>query len=149
MKKYCPCYQALNFIRFFMTLASFLLNYLSLRFLSFNIVLMWCFIALFWSVTIFVGFIYLPVYFSNTYYGISKTFITKNSGVFYISRQTMRSQSMAFLTAVVPPFGKYTGCNLLIVHAMGGNIIMAFLSYDDINEISAALEKEIKKPNKI
>lgn len=79
--------------------------------------------------------VYLPLYFKNVLYYVSGTELVKHSGLFFRRRQTMRCSAVQYTTAIRTPFSKVTGLNFLVLHALGGQLILTFLSHKDLEDI--------------
>lgn len=89
----------------------------------------------------FIG-IYLPLYFRNTAYFISHRTLIKQSGIFFVRKQTLRADAIQYTTAVTGPFSKSNGLNLLILNALGGRMMLFFLSRRDMDEILRLLRTQ-------
>ncbi|NLZ47072.1 MAG: hypothetical protein GX896_10325 [Clostridiales bacterium] len=145
MKKFRPSRYALHFLRISMIGISVLATYLFLRYLSPYQILMYVLIGLFWSMTFLFGVILLPIYFSRTTYNVSQEFVMKNSGMIFTSKQFMRGSSIQYITTSILPLSSATSFNFIIINALGGKMILSFLSKSDALEITATLNRGIEK----
>lgn len=145
MKKYRPSRYALHFLRITMIIVSACANYLFLRFLQPYPILMYVLIGIFWGLCFLFGFILFPIYFSRTTYNISQNIIMKNSGMIFTNKQFMRGSSIQYITTTILPFSSATSLNFIIINALGGKIILSFLSKADVLEITAVLNRSIEK----
>ena len=148
MKRYFPDRTCMNIIRLIILTVTLALIVCSYVFLSFIPILMWILIGVFATAGIFMGSVYLPIWFRNTRYCISKKEINKVSGCFITSKQLMRTSAVQYTTTVRTPFSKITGLNFLIFNAMGGKIIWLFLSRKDIDEILKLIERVVNQNEK-
>lgn len=144
MKRYFPDRTCMNIIRLIILIVTFALIICSYIFLSFIPILMWILVGVFAIAGIFIGSVYLPIWFRNTRYCISKKEINKVSGCFITSKQLMRTSAVQYTTTVRTPFSKITGLNFLIFNAMGGKIIWLFLSRKDLDEILKLIERSVQ-----
>lgn len=88
--------------------------------------------------------IFLPLYFKNTVYHVSKEDVIKYSGFFIKSQQYMKVSSVQYVTKLFTPFSKYTGFNFLKLNALGGDIVLLFLTKADAEAISSVIFSSIK-----
>lgn len=143
MKKYYPCKSSLNILRVIILLLVILVYILARVYLSRYPIIMWIAISIVWVACVFSTVISLPLNFSKTSYTVSSKEIAKYSGVLIQTRQLMRVSSVQYITEVTTLFSKHTGFNFLIANALGGNIVLLFLSKVDLIEIAATLSSEI------
>ena len=92
---------------------------------------------------VFFASIYVPLYFTNAFVTISTKTVSKHSGFFIKSNQTMKISSIQYITAINIPLFKYIGFNFLILSAFGGNLILIFLKKDDCKELYENIVKRI------
>lgn len=93
----------------------------------------------------FFAGIFLPLYFRNTTYFVSGTTIVKQSGVFFLHKQTMRVRAIQYTTAIHGPFSKVSGLNLLVLNALGGRMLLFFLNRHDMDEILRLLRTQLDR----
>lgn len=147
MKKYRPSASGLSVIRIILIIACIVVIVLSRRYLSFIPILMYTVMGLFCFVALFAAMILLPIIFAKSYYTVTDEDIQKLSGMFFIRRQYMKMSSVQYITTVITPFSALTGLNFIIVNALGGRLILWFLSKKDVLEISASLNRNIRSGN--
>ncbi|MFT3950528.1 MAG: hypothetical protein QM689_00855 [Oscillospiraceae bacterium] len=145
MRKYKPNKSALSFIRLLIFLACAAACYAANRYLEAYPILMYCVYAICAGVFVTVGIFLLPVYFAKTSYLISADDITKISGLFVVRKDYMLTGSIQYLTTVTIPFSRFTALNFIIVNALGGKVLLAFLRSNEVIEISATLNHAIRK----
>ncbi|MBQ7990741.1 MAG: hypothetical protein IJ080_04690 [Oscillospiraceae bacterium] len=95
------------------------------------IIFMAVFAALYLVVIIFV----LPKWYSSLKYVIDNGKITSYAGIFTRTYTIMRISSIQHAAIVSTPLSKYTSFNFISLNALGGNIIMLFLSDKDCHKI--------------
>lgn len=144
IKKYRPSSAGLGVIRIALILASIAVILLSKRYLSAYPIIMYTVIGIFCAAAFAIGMILLPIIFAKSTYSISDEEIQKVSGMFFISRQFMKTSCIQYITTVTTPLSKLTGLNFIIVNALGGRMILLFLSMNDALEISASLNRTIR-----
>jgi uncharacterized membrane protein YdbT with pleckstrin-like domain len=105
---------------------------------------MWIIIAILAVAGIFIGSVYLPVFFKSAGYYINSDKIVKKTGVFIKTNQCMKISSVQYITSVTTPFSMHTGFNFIILNAFGGSLILSFLSKKDMDEISSFIFDKIK-----
>lgn len=86
-------------------------------------------------IDIFIIFFYMPMYFSRLSYEMNDEKITKHSGVFLKSHQSVRYSTVQYTAVITTPFSKYTGLNFVILFVYGGSLRLMFLSHDNAMEI--------------
>lgn len=145
MKKYTPAKKAMFFfaILFFILLAAVGAGayYVAKRF-SLQMLMMIVF-AIFALVVIIAVFAYLPLYFKHTAFYVGESSIKRNSGAFMLTSQMMKIKSVQYVSRVKLPFSKLTAFNFIIVSALGGKIVLGFLSDEDSNEIEDSIRRYI------
>lgn len=87
-----------------------------------------------------LDFILLPIYFSKTFYCITDELITKNSGMIFTAKQLMKKSSVQYISVIKLPLSDYTAFNFIIIHALGGTMLLSFLSSSDTEEIAKAFD---------
>ncbi len=83
------------------------------------------------SIDIFFMFIYLPLYFSSLSYDTTDTEITRHSGVYFRSHQSVLYSAVQYSTVVTTPLSRYTGLNFLVFFVYGGQLRLDFLTHED------------------
>lgn len=144
-KKYRPSPSGLTVIRLLLIIISVAAVIVSKVYLSAYPIIMYSVIGLFCFGSFALGMILLPIVFAKSYYVISDSEIHKTSGMFIITRQYMKADSIQYVTVVTTPLSSLTGLNFVFVNALGGRMIMLFLSKSDALEISAALNEIIRR----
>lgn len=145
MKKYTPAKKAMFFfaILFFILLAAVGAGayYVAKRF-SLQMLMMIVF-AIFALAIIIAVFAYLPLYFKHTAFYVGENSIKRNSGAFMLTSQMMKIKSVQYVSRVKLPFSKLTALNFIIVSALGGKIVLGFLSDEDSSEIEDSIRRYI------
>ena len=134
MKIYTPDRKALFTLRVLITLLTVILTAI-LRFYIPVDVLVFIFASAFATIAIFAMFIYLPLFFSSLRYDSSETEITRHSGVFLNSHQTIQYSAVQYTTLITTPFSRKSGLNFIVLFMYGGQLPLMFLSYKDAQEI--------------
>ncbi len=145
MKKYYPCKTSLIILKVLGLLFTAGINVLAKLFLAPYRIIMWLVILLFWTSYIVILFIAMPIYFSRTNYFISKNEIAKQSGIIYFTRQIMRTESIQYVTTLSTPLSSFSGFNFIFFNALGGRVVLFFLSKKDMNEIDALISANIRQ----
>lgn len=86
-------------------------------------------------IDIFIIFFYIPMYFSKLSYEMNDEKITKHSGVFLKSHQSVRYSTVQYTAVITTPFSQYTGLNFVILFVYGGSLRLMFLNQDNAMEI--------------
>ena len=79
--------------------------------------------------------IILPIWYKTFKYVINNGKITSYSGLFSRSYRIMRISSIQHASVLSMPMSKYTSFNFISLNALGGNMLMLFLSDKDCMEI--------------
>ena len=87
------------------------------------------------AVSLGLMFIYLPLYFSSVSYLVTSDEIIRSSGVLVKFHQSIKLPLVQHSMVITTPFSKFTGMNFLLFFALGGQINLMFLSYEDMMEI--------------
>lgn len=145
MKKYYADKTCSALFRIILLAVTCLLIFCAYHFLHSIPILMWVLTIVFATAYLLFGVIWLPLYFSKTNCSISSTEIVKNSGIFWQTKQIMPMESVQYATLITTFFSKYTGFNFVIVNALGGNIMLMFLSSSDAEEIMKTIRLSIDK----
>lgn len=130
MKYFRPDKNALITLRIFIFSVSLIILAVIRLYIPMSIVLGIAAIAL-GTVDIFFIFIYLPLYFRALSFESDENGITKHSGVIFKSHQSVRYSTVQYTTVINAPFSKYTGINIVILFAYGGQLRLMFLSEED------------------
>ena len=104
----------------------------------------WSLIALFVIAYVLFIMIILPLWYSSASYAVSSDEIVVRYGVFSKIRQYMRLSAVQYITHVSFPFSRITGFNFIVINALGGKIVLMFLSDRDATEISAKIDKAVR-----
>ena len=91
--------------------------------------------ALFVTLGIFVAGVYLPCWFAHLQYNVTDSHITKRSGAFYITERTVRFSSVQYTDTMRFPLTKSLGLGFVMLHVLGGGMLLMFLKEKDIQEI--------------
>lgn len=87
------------------------------------------------AISLGLMFIYLPMYFSSVSYFVTSNEIIRSSGVLVKFHQSIKLPLVQHSMVITTPFSKFTGMNFLLFFALGGQINLMFLSYEDMMEI--------------
>lgn len=79
--------------------------------------------------------ILLPMWYKTIKYTVSDRNITAYSGLFSKTTRIMKVSSVQNVSRISMPLSKVTGFNFIGINALGGRIIMMFLSEKDCEEI--------------
>lgn len=145
MKKYYTDKTCLALIRIILLAVTSALIFSAYYFLRSLPILMWILTAVFGVAYLIFGVIWLPLYFTNTNCSVSSDEIIRHSGIFWRTKQIMPMESVQYVTLITTFFSKYTGLNFVIVNALGGSIILMFLSVSDAEEIMKSIRSSIDK----
>ena len=86
------------------------------------------------AVSLGLMFIYL-LYFSSVSYLVTSDEIIRSSGVLVKFHQSIKLPLVQHSMVITTPLSKFTGMNFLFFFALGGQINLMFLSYEDMMEI--------------
>lgn len=92
--------------------------------------------------SVWTAFIWLPFYFKKASFLISPEALTCSTGFLWRTRKTMRTSSIQYVTLITFPFLKTTGFNFILVSALGGKLLIPFLSEKDAKEILKRLSPD-------
>ena len=143
MKKYYADKTCLNVLRVLALVVTLSLIFVDYYFLYFIPIVMWALIGLFSLTFILFGIIWLPLYFSRASYIVSSLEVIRNIGFFFRIRQIMKVSAIQYVTLMTTPFSSITGFNFVIVNALGGNLLLLYLSKTDAEEIVRTLSAAI------
>ena len=136
MKKYYADRKSLNIFRVILLIIVAALDGLAYYFLlpifplAARIV-----IILITTIYAFAAWIILPLWYRSVAYLVSSDTIVVKSGFITQSSHIMRVSAAQHVVLVTTPFSKYTGMNFITVNALGGFVVMLFLSRSDAVEI--------------
>lgn len=130
MRSFKPDRHALTTLRLLITLFSLVLFGIVKMYVLLDIVAVIFGIAIA-SAAIFAMFIYLPLYFSSLSFDTTDTEITKHSGVYFKSHQSVLYSTVQYTTVVTTPFSQYTGLNFVVFYVYGGQLRLLFLTQED------------------
>lgn len=142
MRRYFADRTGLRLLRLGVILLTAVLMLLSVRLFSAVPPFLQALLLLFLILGTCLAGIFLPLYFRNAAYFVSSTHIVKQSGIFFLRKQTMRINAVQYTTAAIGPFSKSSGLNLLILNALGGRMFLFFLSRHDMDEILRLLREQ-------
>ncbi len=108
-------------------------------------ILMYSLIGLFWGLSVLFGLILLPMYFRRTVIYISPSEITVHTGLILLRRIHMKMSAVQYVTRISAPILTLLGFNFIIIRALGGNIILPFLSAADSDSIADIIDIEINE----
>jgi len=145
MKKYYPNKTALKMLKILFFLVALILTCVAKLYLSVYPMIMFLVIGLFWTLFVLVALISLPIFFSKTYYFVSTNEVAKQSGIFFESNQLMRVSSIQYISTVATPLSKYTGFNFIKLNALGGYLVLLFLSKSDADDMTATISASLRK----
>lgn len=134
MKTYLPDKRALLTLRILIILISLILIGIVRIYIPLDIVVIIFSIAII-TAAIFFMFIYLPLYFGSLRYEATDTELTRHSGVFMKSHQTVQFSAVQYYTVVTTPMSHKTGLNFIVLFVYGGQFQLMYLSSSDIREI--------------
>lgn len=144
LKKYYADKTCLNLLRVLILILTVGLIVAAYYFLRPIPILMWILIGIFSAIYFFVGILWLPLYFSRASYLVSSQEIIRNTGFFWHMQQVMKVPAIQYATLITTPLSKYTGLNFIVVNALGGSMLLLFLSGKDAEEILRTLSSAMK-----
>ncbi len=145
MRRYQPNRSALALLRLLIFCICAAGSFAAYHYLRAYPILMYVIFGLCAGLFVLAGLIILPVYFAQTRYAVSAEDISKTTGFFIFRKDYMLTESIQYLTTITIPFSRYTAFNFIIVNALGGKILLAFLKNNEVTEISAVLNHAIRK----
>lgn len=145
IKRFKPHIAALNFLEICVAVAAFLISLLCVVYLKRFELLMYIIVGAVCSLAFVIDFILLPLWFSRTTYTVTEEMITKKGGLFFFTKQFMKTDSVQYVSVVKLPFSKLNSFNFIIVHALGGVIVMQFLSSVEADQMAKLLNGFAKK----
>lgn len=139
MKKYYADRTCLNLLRVFLFTITLCIIIAIKYYLQSFPRFMWLSILVLAVLYLAVGIIWLPLYFSRACYMVSSREVIRCSGFFFQVKQFMKVEAIQYVTLVKTPFSRLTGLNFVIINALGGNLLLLFLSRGDAEEIERTL----------
>ncbi|MCQ2490748.1 MAG: PH domain-containing protein [Ruminococcus sp.] len=147
MRSFKPDRHALLTLRLAIAALSLLLLCAVRIYITMDIVLLIISIAIL-TIDIFFICIYLPLYFRSLSFDATDKEITKHSGVYFRSHQSVLYSTVQYTTVVTTPFSQYTGLNFVVLYVYGGQLRLMFLKQEDAMYVlrrTGASEKEAEK----
>lgn len=143
MKVYQADKNCMIFIRVLILLIMIGLDALAHIYLSNYKLIMYITMGVVSILGIFFASIYVPLYFKMVSFRVSKDVLSKESGFFIKTNQTMKVSSVQYVTTIYIPLFRYIGFNFIIFNALGGHMIFNFLSKQDSTNIIEYINKQI------
>lgn len=134
MKTYRPDKNGLLTLRVLILAASLVMFWIVKYYIPVDILVFIITIAIV-TFDIFTMFIYLPFFFRYLSYTSDGKEITRHSGVFIKTHQTVQYSSVQYTTVITTPFSQYTGLNFIVFFVYGGQMQIMFLDQKDAKEI--------------
>ncbi len=144
MKKLKPNITALNVLQILLALVAFLISLICVMYLRRFKLLMYIIVGIVCSLAFIMDFILMPLYFSRTSYTFDKNAISKKGGLFFTKKQLMKLSSVQYYTSIKTPLSSFTSLNFIIIHALGGVVILHYLSKNDLKEVEHILSESLK-----
>ncbi len=143
LKKYYADKSCLNILKVALLIFALSLTFIDYYFLFFTPILMWSLIFIFGLAYIIIGLVWLPLYFGKSSYVVSSAEVIRNTGLIVRFRHVMKVNAIQYVTLITTPFSAATGLNFVIVNALGGNLLLLYLSKPDAEEIVHTLTEAI------
>lgn len=143
MKVYQADKNCMIFIRVLILLVMIGLDALAYIYLTNYKLIMYITMGVVSILGIFFASIYVPLYFKMVSFRVSKDVLSKESGFFIKTNQTMKVSSVQYVTTIYIPLFRYIGFNFIIFNALGGHMIFNFLSKQDSTDIIEYINKQI------
>ena len=134
MKQYYPDRHCLTTLRLMITAAVIIILSAVRYYIPIEKVVIYTTIGVI-TVACIEMFVHLPLFFSSISYTVTRTEVTKSSGVFIKVHQSVRYSSIQYTTIISSPFSQYTGFNFIIFFVYGGQLRLLFLKQSDAKEI--------------
>ena len=144
MKRIRPSVGALYFLQIFLALLAFGISLISVLYLRRFRLLMYIIVGVVCSLAFLFDLILLPLYFSRTLYSFDKNAISKKGGLFYNKKQLMKFSSVQYYTTVKTPLSELTSLNFVIIHALGGRVVLNYLSAKELAEVEGIMSENLK-----
>lgn len=139
LRKYYADQTCMNLIRTITFIVLLLLSWASWYYLRPFPMIMWILLAIFLIVYVIMGMIWLPLWFKRLTFCLSPQELVYNCGLIICSRRIMKVDAIQFVTLVTTPFSKHTGLNFILISALGGSLLLPFLSYADAKTVYSFL----------
>lgn len=140
IKNYKPHRNALNFLRLATSVLALALTVACVILLENYNVAMYIGVGVVCGLAFFVDFILLPLYFAKCSFTIGQNGATKHGGIFFTTASHVKKSSVQYVTVVKTPLSKLTAMNFIIIHVLGGIVILNFVSSDDVDEIDVIMK---------
>lgn len=160
MKKYYTDKKSLTFLRVVTLIIiiciiyglKYLMYYLRQKypkyFVTINVtipeIVVWSLIAIFVIAYVLFILIILPLWYTTVSYALTDEEIIAKYGLFAKVRQYMKLSAVQYITRLSFPFSKYTSFNFIFVNALGGRLVLMFLSDKDAKEIALQIDRYLK-----
>ena len=144
MKHIKPNVTALYFLQIFLAIVAFGISLLCVIYLRRFKLLMYIIVGVVCALAFLMDFILMPLYFSRTSYTLDKNSISKKGGLLFTKKQTMKLSSVQYYTSIKTPLSSFTSLNFVIIHALGGVVILHYLSNTDIKDVENILSESLK-----
>lgn len=140
MKEYYADKTCLNILRVSILVLTVIINAVLSYFLAFIPTIMIISCIVFSVAGFFMALIYLPVYFRNMKYRVWEDRVVKESGFYFIKKQSLDIRKIQYTTTISTRFRKLPGINCVILYAYGGMMPIMFVSNEDFAEIAYNLK---------
>lgn len=141
MKKYTSDKYALRFLRLILFLLLLVLGAAAAYFLRPYRVILTVVAVVLATAYVAAVIIILPMYFKRMKYTVSRERITAHAGVLYKITQNMKLTAVQYTTLISIPLLRRCGFNFVIVNALGGRTVLAFLSERDAADIQSRISR--------
>lgn len=105
-------------------------------------IIMYIGFGIFAAAAVIFGIFLLPLYFHRTVIYLSAVQITMHTGVLFLRREHMKLDAVQYVTKITMPLSRFTGFNFIILHGLGGTLLLPFLSAADCDEIERQIVRE-------
>lgn len=140
--------NATNILRVVGFLLTALLCYADYYFLSVYPIIMWILIAIFAALFILGIVVWLPLFFGAGRFELTDNEVIVSLGWLCRVRTFMKLSAVQYVVTVHTPFSKTTGFNFLLIQALGGVVIIPFISYTDCTELENVLGRVVMAEEK-
>lgn len=100
-------------------------------------------IGVFAAAYIIFALIFLRIWQKTLSYALTPDCIISDTGFFIRTRQIMKYSSVQYVSLVSMPFSRISSFNFVIVSALGGRLIMMFLSDSDAKSVVELIQTHI------
>lgn len=121
-----------------------LLSIAALMFLRFTPAIQRAVLLVLLAALLVSAFVCLPLYFGSIAVYACERGVVVRTGVLRVTRKIMRMNAIQYISVVITPFSRVTGLNFIVVHALGGRMIIPFLSRNDTEELAIRLSAMIR-----